>query len=119
MATQAHVAYVLKVYPRFSQTFVVNEILAHEAAGLSLDIFSLRLSDDVRFHESLARVRSPVHQIRCPSSKAPAFLGQLHATANVLPKVWQVVADNPDVIALRYAGRPRARSLRDPLRYPG
>ncbi len=99
MTTQARVAYVLKVYPRFSQTFVVNEILAHEAAGLSLDIFSLRLSDDVRFHESLARVRSPVHQIRCPSSKAPAFLGQLHATAKLLPKVWQVVADNPDVIA--------------------
>ncbi len=95
---QARIAYVLKVYPRFSQTFVVNEILAHEAAGLPLDIFSLRLSDDVRFHESLARVGSRVHQIRRPSAKASGFLEQLHATARVLPDVWQVVADNPEVI---------------------
>ena len=54
------IAYVLKVYPRFSQTFVINEILAHEAAGLKMDIFSMRLSDDVRFHEALSRVRSRV-----------------------------------------------------------
>lgn len=98
-AEQPRIAYVLKVYPRFSQTFVVNEILAHEAAGLPLDIFSLRLSDDVRFHESLARVRSRVHQIPRPSGKASGFLEQLHATASVLPDVWQVVADNPGVIA--------------------
>ena len=95
----ARIAYVLKVYPRFSQTFVVNEILAHEAAGLKLDIFSMRLSDDVRFHESIARVQSPVHQIRRPSAKASDFLVQLHATARVLPNVWQVLADNPHVIA--------------------
>lgn len=92
------IAYVVKVYPRFSQTFVVNEILAHEAAGQSLDIFSLRLSDDVKFHESIARVQSPVHQVRRPSTKASEFLAQLHATARLLPDVWQVLADNPDVI---------------------
>ena len=51
------IAYVLKVYPRFSQTFVMNEILAHEESGLPLDIFSMRLSDDTRFHEALARVK--------------------------------------------------------------
>ncbi|MFQ6005294.1 MAG: glycosyltransferase [Woeseia sp.] len=98
-AQKPRVGYVLKVYPRFSQTFVMNEILAHEAAGLPLDIFSLRLSDDVRFHESLARVRSRVHQVRRPSGKASGFLEQLHATARLLPDVWQVVADNPEVIA--------------------
>ena len=35
------VGYVVKRYPRFSETFIVNEILAHEAAGLPVDIFSL------------------------------------------------------------------------------
>lgn len=93
------IAYVLKVYPRFSQTFVVNEILAHEAAGLELDIFSMRLSDDVRFHESLARVRSKVHQVRRPPGKAADFLAKLHETASELPAAWEVVADNPEVIA--------------------
>lgn len=36
------VGYVLKVYPRLSQTFIVNEIRAHEAAGLEVVVFSLR-----------------------------------------------------------------------------
>ena len=35
------IGYVLKRYPRYSETFIVNEILAHEAAGLNLEIFSL------------------------------------------------------------------------------
>lgn len=93
------IAYVLKVWPRFSQTFVVNEVLAHEAAGVELDIFSMRLSDDVRFHESLARVRSRVHQVRRPKARAADFLAMLHETAEELPRVWEVVADNPEVIA--------------------
>ena len=36
------IGYVLKVFPRLSQTFIVSELRAHEAAGLSLTIFSLR-----------------------------------------------------------------------------
>ena len=40
------VAYVLKMYPRFSETFIINEILAHEAAGLDIEIFSLRPPND-------------------------------------------------------------------------
>lgn len=92
-------AYVLKVYPRFSQTFVVNEILAHEEAGVSLDIISLRLSDDVRFHESLARVQSRVRQINRPTGKAASLLNQLHRAEKLMPGASKVVADNPEVIA--------------------
>lgn len=48
------------MYPRFSETFIVNELLAHEEAGLELDVFSLRPPADGRFHPALARVRAPV-----------------------------------------------------------
>ena len=42
------IGYVLKRYPRFSETFVVNEILAHEAAGLDIEIGkSSRIDSDV------------------------------------------------------------------------
>ncbi len=58
------VAYVLKRYPRFSETFVVNEILAHEAAGLDVRIFSLRPPEDTHFQEIIGRVRAPVHYLR-------------------------------------------------------
>jgi colanic acid/amylovoran biosynthesis glycosyltransferase len=55
-----HVAYVVKRYPRFSETFVVNEILAHEQAGLDISIFALRPSSDAHFQPALARVRAAV-----------------------------------------------------------
>jgi colanic acid/amylovoran biosynthesis glycosyltransferase len=58
------VCYVLKMYPRFSETFVVSEILAREARGGELEIVSLRPPADGRFHEALAAVRAPVTYLR-------------------------------------------------------
>ena len=49
------VGYVLKMYPRFSETFIVNELLAHERAGADLEIFSLRPPVDGRFHPDIGR----------------------------------------------------------------
>jgi glycosyltransferase involved in cell wall biosynthesis len=60
------VGYVLKMYPRFSETFIVSEILAREAAGEHLAIFSLRPPVDPRFHPELARVAAPVSYIERP-----------------------------------------------------
>ncbi|GMA33454.1 glycosyltransferase [Litorihabitans aurantiacus] len=57
------IGYVLKMYPRFSETFVVTEILAREAAGAAIEIFSLRAPVDPRFHDSLARVQAPVRYV--------------------------------------------------------
>jgi colanic acid/amylovoran biosynthesis glycosyltransferase len=37
------IGYVLKRYPRYSETFIVNEILAHEQAGVEVVIFALRV----------------------------------------------------------------------------
>ena len=54
------IAYVLKMYPRFSETFVVNEILELERQGVDVRIYSLRKPDDGRFHASLARVKAGV-----------------------------------------------------------
>ncbi|QDY89998.1 colanic acid biosynthesis glycosyltransferase WcaL [Arthrobacter sp. UKPF54-2] len=63
-------AYVLKMYPRFSETFIVSEILAREAAGDRLEIFSLLPPNDPRFHSELARVRAPVTYIDRPLKTA-------------------------------------------------
>lgn len=60
-------AYVLKMYPRFSETFIVSEILAREAAGDRIEIFSLRPPNDPRFHHELARVQAPVTYIERPT----------------------------------------------------
>ena len=63
----SRVGYVLKVYPRFSETFIVTEILAREASGEVLEIFSLRPPADPRFHPELARVQAPVNYVPKPA----------------------------------------------------
>ncbi len=67
------VGYVVKRYPRLAETFILNEILAHEAAGLKLEIFSLRAPIDGCFHHDLARVKAQVSYVPGPSVKADEF----------------------------------------------
>ena len=71
----SRVAYLLKMYPRFSETFILSEILELERQGLDLRIYSLRKPDDGRFHGDLARVKAPVSYV--PES----LLGQPRAMA--------------------------------------
>jgi glycosyltransferase involved in cell wall biosynthesis len=54
------IAYFLKMYPRFSETFIVNEILELEKQGVDVRIYSLRKPDDGRFHAKLAQVKANV-----------------------------------------------------------
>ncbi|WP_445641288.1 glycosyltransferase [Nesterenkonia sandarakina] len=68
------------MYPRFSETFIVSELLAREAAGEQLVIFSLRPSTDARFHPELARVKAPVIHVPRPSSPSRLW-GELGRTA--------------------------------------
>ncbi len=61
------VAFVLKGYPRLSETFVAQEIAALERRGLAIAIVSLRQPTDQRRH--------PVHdEIRAPLLYLPEYL---------------------------------------------
>ena len=80
------VAYVCKMYPRLAETFILNEILAHEQAGLELEIFSLRAPTDGRFHEDLGRVRAQVTYLPGPSVKADHFWTALCRARKNLPQ---------------------------------
>ncbi|GAB3814565.1 glycosyltransferase family 4 protein [Tessaracoccus terricola] len=68
MQPEPVIGYVLKMYPRFSETFVVSEILAREAQGERIVIFSLRPTTDPKFHPELARVQAPVIHVGRPTS---------------------------------------------------
>lgn len=80
------VGYVLKVYPRFSETFVVTEILAREAAGEDLAIFALRPTSDARFHPEIAMVQAPVTHLPKPGKLSQAW-GALRQAQDALPDV--------------------------------
>jgi glycosyltransferase involved in cell wall biosynthesis len=54
------VAVVLKGYPRLSETFIAQEVLALERAGLPLAIWSLRRPTDHARHPLHAAIQAPV-----------------------------------------------------------
>ena len=67
------VGYVLKRYPRYSETFVVNEILAHERSGMEIEIFALRPPCDQYFQNLISKVRSPVNYLPYSGIKTNEF----------------------------------------------
>ena len=74
------VAFVLKGYPRLSETFIAQEILALDRLGLDIHLYSLRHPTDTAIH--------PVHrEIRAPVSYLPEYLHQ--APIRVLRSWWQ------------------------------
>jgi glycosyltransferase involved in cell wall biosynthesis len=54
------VIYLVRSWPRLSQTFVLNEVLAVERRGIELDVFSLVRSDETVVQPQLADVQAPV-----------------------------------------------------------
>jgi glycosyltransferase involved in cell wall biosynthesis len=96
------VAVILKGYPRLSETFIANEILALERGGLNLRLFSLRHPTDTAQH--------PVHRlIRAPVVYLPEYLH--HAPLRVW-QAWRAIRSWP-----RYE-HARAAWLRDLRRDP-
>lgn len=93
------VAYLSKVYPRFSQTFVLNEILAHQAADCPVEIFSLRRPNDGRFHAALSTVDSPVRYFDELPTDADTFLEQARKADGELPSLWETLRREPEASA--------------------
>ena len=63
------IAIFLKGYPRLSETFIAQEILALQNAGLKLDLISLRHPTDTKRH--------PVHEeIKAPVLYLPEYIHQ-------------------------------------------
>ena len=83
------IGYVVKRYPRFSETFIVNEILAHERAGLQLHIFAVRRVNEPHFQSILAQVRAPVTYISDSAPKTDSFWATLRQGGGVLPSFWR------------------------------
>jgi glycosyltransferase involved in cell wall biosynthesis len=57
------IAFVLKGYPRLSETFIANEIRALEKRGLEIRIVSLRLPGDSKTHPVHGEIVAPVHYL--------------------------------------------------------
>lgn len=83
------IGYVVKRYPRYSETFIVNEILAHEQAGCQIEIFSLNPPLETHFQDILARVKAPVNYLPQIEAKGLDFWVVLEEAAEIVPEIWQ------------------------------
>ena len=57
------IGYLLRSYPRLSQTFILNEILALEKIGVSIQIFALTDPHEKVVQMQVDQVQAPVHYL--------------------------------------------------------
>lgn len=65
------IGYVLKRFPRFSETFILNELLALEAQGATPHVFSLLTPPDEPRHARLRDLNAPVTYLAKPKGPVP------------------------------------------------
>jgi len=80
-----HVAYILKKFPRASETFILNEILALQRQGVQVTVFSLHKPDDGVFHRGLAELQRPV--VYVTPKKGDAWLNYLRDNVDRLAQL--------------------------------
>jgi glycosyltransferase involved in cell wall biosynthesis len=69
------IGYLLRSYPRLSQTFILNEILALERLGASIQIFALTNPHEKVVQMQVSQVQAPVHYL--DESIRPRRLGNM------------------------------------------
>lgn len=77
------IGYLLRAYPRFSQTFVANEIAELERQGVDVFVLSLRVPKDEPVHEAASRVRAAVEYLSKPRH------AQRRAVLHTLAEPWR------------------------------
>ncbi len=71
------IAYIVKTWPRLSETFILNEILAIERRGVLLRIFSVKDPTLEPVHARVAQVRATVTYLSLPRHWKPALQANL------------------------------------------
>ena len=80
----ARVAYILRSYPRLSQTFILNEVLALERLGVRLQIFPITNPQEALVQHRVAEVQAPTHYLEAAlrRSRAAMLLEHLRVAAS-------------------------------------
>jgi glycosyltransferase involved in cell wall biosynthesis len=87
------IGYVLKMFPRLSETFIVTEIVARERRGEHIEIASLRAPVDGRFHANLADIRGSVTWILDDVRSGDRLWTTMAAARHLLPRFDAAVAE--------------------------
>jgi colanic acid/amylovoran biosynthesis glycosyltransferase len=118
------VAYLLQVFPKYSETFIVNEVLEHQNQGRPVRVLSLRLPREGRFHgclrdledaaeyitesfwENPTKIREAAWSALKHGASSMARVGRIWGSRDVLFRdVWQAL------LVRRWASRRKVRHL--------
>lgn len=91
------IGYVVSTWPRLSQTFVLNEILALERCGLPLRIFSAKAPPAEPVNAKVAQVRAPVTYLNFRGRRRAILLANVRIARDLPGRYFQTM-----IRALRY-----------------
>jgi glycosyltransferase involved in cell wall biosynthesis len=75
---QEEIGYILKGYPRTSETFILNEIFWLEQSGLKLSIFSLKKPESEKPHRVISQIRANITYLpEAPPGEEAGLLASL------------------------------------------
>ena len=74
MSRRPSVAYVLRMFPQTSETFIANEILELERLGVDVRVYSYRRPRSPVRHENVRQIRAPVTYVPDPLYRHPLAL---------------------------------------------
>jgi glycosyltransferase involved in cell wall biosynthesis len=73
------IGYVLSAWPRLSETFILNEVIALERLGVHLRIFSIKNPKDEPIHTNVGQVRAAVTCLYIGNHRAAAWVANLRS----------------------------------------
>ena len=79
--SRPRLAYLLKRFPRLSETFILNEILELKRQGLEARVYALEDPLEKQVHPEAARLRSSVAYLHDPHRRAASWLSLLRGAA--------------------------------------
>lgn len=89
------VAYIVKMFPRLSETFILNEMLELERRGLNISIFSLKKPDEGIFHPQAAELKARAYYLEgFDVRKWGTWLGEYWEYLRPFaPRLWPLIED--------------------------
>lgn len=89
------IGYIVKMFPRLSETFILNEILELERNGVEVVIFSIKKPNEGRFHPQLSGLKAKVFYLEdFDSKKWPHWISpQWSELSSYSHRIWELLGE--------------------------
>ncbi len=82
------IAYIIKGFPRLSETFITNEVLQLEKAGAKISLFSIKQPDEELQQNTVSQLKTPI-----------TYLPQVTSVSSTFLPVWLLINIRPFIKA--------------------